>query len=47
MITLGTGVGGGVILDGVVLTGCAYGGAELGPRTESLPTLELTFSLAR
>jgi glucokinase len=30
MITLGTGVGGGVILDGVVLTGCAYGGAELG-----------------
>lgn len=30
MITLGTGVGGGVILDGKVLTGCAYGGAELG-----------------
>lgn len=30
MITLGTGVGGGVILDGKILTGCAYGGAELG-----------------
>jgi glucokinase len=30
MITLGTGVGGGVILDGKVLTGCAFGGAELG-----------------
>ena len=30
MITLGTGVGGGVILNGTVLTGCAYGGAELG-----------------
>lgn len=30
MITLGTGVGGGVIWDGKVLTGCAYGGAELG-----------------
>ena len=30
MITLGTGVGGGVILGGMVLTGCAYGGAELG-----------------
>ena len=30
MITLGTGVGGGVIWDGKVLTGCAFGGAELG-----------------
>lgn len=30
MITLGTGVGGGVIWDGKILTGCAYGGAELG-----------------
>ncbi|MGM9664450.1 MAG: ROK family protein [Eubacteriales bacterium] len=30
MITLGTGVGGGVIIDGKVLTGCAFGGAELG-----------------
>ena len=30
MITLGTGVGGGVILGGTVLTGCAFGGAELG-----------------
>lgn len=30
MITLGTGVGGGVVLDGKVLTGCAFGGAELG-----------------
>ena len=30
MITLGTGVGGGVIWNGQVLTGCAYGGAELG-----------------
>lgn len=30
MITLGTGVGGGVILNGTVLTGCAFGGAELG-----------------
>ncbi len=30
MITLGTGVGGGVILDGKMLMGCAFGGAELG-----------------
>lgn len=30
MITLGTGVGGGVIIDGKMLTGCAFGGAELG-----------------
>lgn len=30
MITLGTGVGGGVVIDGKVLTGCAFGGAELG-----------------
>ena len=30
MITLGSGVGGGVILGDLVLTGCAYGGAELG-----------------
>lgn len=30
MITLGTGVGGGVIIDGKVLTGYAFGGAELG-----------------
>jgi len=30
MITLGTGVGGGVIIDGKMLTGCKFGGAELG-----------------
>ena len=30
MITLGTGVGGGVVIDGKLLTGCAFGGAELG-----------------
>ena len=30
MITLGTGVGGGVICDGKMLTGCKFGGAELG-----------------
>lgn len=30
MITLGTGVGGGVILNGKMLMGCAFGGAELG-----------------
>ena len=30
MVTLGTGVGGGVVIDGKVLTGCAFGGAELG-----------------
>ena len=30
MITLGTGVGGGVILDGKMLMGGAFGGAELG-----------------
>lgn len=30
MITLGTGVGGGVITDGKLLTGCNYAGAELG-----------------
>ncbi|MBQ0125563.1 MAG: ROK family protein, partial [Clostridiales bacterium] len=30
MITLGTGVGGGVIIDGKMLVGSAYGGAELG-----------------
>lgn len=29
-ITLGTGVGGGVVTDGVILTGFNYGGAELG-----------------
>jgi glucokinase len=30
MITLGTGVGGGVVMNGKLLTGCAFGGAELG-----------------
>ncbi len=30
MITLGTGVGGGVIIDGKLLTGCSYCGGELG-----------------
>ncbi len=30
MITLGTGVGGGVIIDNKMLTGCNYAGAELG-----------------
>lgn len=30
MITLGTGVGGGIILDGKILTGCNFAGAELG-----------------
>jgi glucokinase len=30
MITLGTGVGGGVVIGGKLLTGCAFGGAELG-----------------
>lgn len=30
MVTLGTGVGGGVVIDGKLLTGCAFGGAELG-----------------
>ena len=30
MLTLGTGVGGGVIIDGKVLTGAHFGGAELG-----------------
>lgn len=30
MITLGTGVGGGIVLNGKLLCGCAYGGAELG-----------------
>ena len=30
VITLGTGVGGGIIIDGKVITGCSYGGAELG-----------------
>lgn len=30
MFTLGTGVGGGVIVDGVLLRGCFEGGAELG-----------------
>lgn len=30
MITLGTGVGGGVVQNGKILTGCAFGGAELG-----------------
>lgn len=30
MITLGTGVGGGVIIDGKILTGSKFGGAELG-----------------
>lgn len=29
-ITLGTGVGSGIIIDGKMLTGCAHGGAELG-----------------
>lgn len=29
-ITLGTGVGGGVIIDGKIYTGCNYAGAELG-----------------
>ena len=29
-ITLGTGVGGGVIIDGKVLTGCNFAGAEMG-----------------
>ena len=33
MITLGTGVGGGVIIDGKVLTGFKFGGAELGHMT--------------
>ncbi len=30
MITLGTGIGGGIIIDGHIVTGFAYGGAELG-----------------
>ncbi len=30
MITLGTGVGGGVIIDGKLFSGCNYSGAELG-----------------
>lgn len=30
MITLGTGVGGGVVIDGKMLLGCQFGGAELG-----------------
>lgn len=30
MITLGTGVGGGIILDNRMITGCNYAGAELG-----------------
>ena len=30
MITLGTGVGGGIIIDGKLLTGCNFAGAELG-----------------
>ncbi|MCQ2770842.1 MAG: ROK family protein [Clostridia bacterium] len=30
MITLGTGVGGGVVMDGKMLLGCKFGGAELG-----------------
>ena len=29
-ITLGTGVGSGIIIDGKMLTGCAHGGAEIG-----------------
>ena len=29
-ITLGTGVGSGIIMDGKMLTGCAHGGAEIG-----------------
>ncbi len=29
-ITLGTGVGSGIIIDGKILTGCAFGGAEIG-----------------
>ena len=29
-ITLGTGVGSGIIIDGKILTGCAFGGGELG-----------------
>lgn len=29
-ITLGTGVGSGIIIDGKILTGCAHGGGELG-----------------
>lgn len=30
MVTLGTGIGGGIIIDGHIVTGFAYGGAELG-----------------
>lgn len=30
MITLGTGVGGGVIIDGKIVTGCSFCGSELG-----------------
>lgn len=30
MVTLGTGVGGGIVIDGKLVTGCACGGAELG-----------------
>ncbi len=30
MVTLGTGVGGGVVINGELLVGCAFGGAELG-----------------
>ncbi|MDI9470213.1 MAG: ROK family protein [Bacillota bacterium] len=30
MITLGTGIGGGIIINGHIITGYAYGGAELG-----------------